>query len=230
MRTRALHPFGPLARREAIRLQEWLAGHVVARGSFRRKLRLVAGVDCSPSPDGYLHAAVVLCEAPTWAVVEEAHASGQPAMPYHTGLLSFREAPIALEALRKLRTRPDAVLVDGHGRAHPRRLGLASHVGLHLDVPTIGVGKTRLVGTHGEPGPKPGAWAALTDRGEQIGIVLRTRRGVRPVYVSVGHGLGLLPSARIVLACVTRYRLPEPIRQADLRSRRMARTAAPSGA
>jgi deoxyribonuclease V len=115
--------------------------------------------------------------------------------------------------------------VDGHGRAHPRRLGIASHVGLHVDVPTIGVGKSLLVGVHGSPGTQPGNWAELTDHGERIGLALTTRRGVKPVYVSVGNKIGLIPAARIVLACVTRYRLPEPLRQADLRSRSSSRRA-----
>jgi deoxyribonuclease V len=223
VRVRRLHAFGPTTRREAARLQEWLARRVVARGSIRRKLRLVAAVDCSPSPDGHLHAAAVLCEAPDWQVVEEASASAVPFVPYLTGMLSFREAPIVLEALRKLPTTPDVLLVDGHGRAHPRRLGLASHVGLHLEVPTIGVAKSLLVGVHGAPGRNAGDWVALTDHGEQVGVVLTTRQGVKPVFVSVGNGIGLLPAARIVLACVKRFRIPEPIRQADLRSRRLAR-------
>ncbi len=117
-------------------------------------------------------------------------------------------------------------LVDGHGRLHPRRMGIASHVGLHVYVPTIGVGKSLLVGTHGKPGPKAGEWVAVTDRGEKLGVALTTKSKTRPVYVSVGNRIGLLPAARIVLACSGRYRLPEPIRQADLRSRRLARAAA----
>jgi deoxyribonuclease V len=225
VKVRRLHPFGPITHREGVRLQSWLASRVVAKGSLRRKIRLVAAVDCAPAPDGHLHACAVLCEAPTWKVVEEAHAAGEPPMPYVPGLLSFREAPLVLEALRKLRGEPDILLVDGHGRAHPRRLGIASHVGLHVDVPTIGVGKSLLVGVHGSPGTQPGNWAELTDHGERIGLALTTRRGVKPVYVSVGNKIGLIPAARIVLACVTRYRLPEPLRQADLRSRSSSRRA-----
>jgi deoxyribonuclease V len=211
---------------DAIRLQRWLSSKVVARGSLRRRLRLVAGVDCSPSPDGHLHAVAVLCEAPGWEVVEQASASARPLQPYVPGLLSFREAPLVLEALRKLPTRPDALLVDGHGLLHPRRMGIASHIGLHVDVPTIGVGKSLLVGVHGPPGPKPGDWVAVTHHGERLGIALTTRARSKPIFVSVGNGIGLLPAGRIALACVGRYRLPEPIRQADLRSRRLARAAA----
>ena len=148
MKVRRLHPFD-LPPADGIRLQRWLATRVVQTGSWRKRLKLVAGADCSPSPDGHLHAVVVLCEAPDWRVVEEASASALPPMPYVPGLLSFREAPLVLEALRKLRTTPDVLLIDGHGRLHPRRLGIASHVGLHVDVPVIGVGKTLLVGSHG---------------------------------------------------------------------------------
>lgn len=227
MRVRRLHPFD-LPPADAIRLQRWLAARVVARGSFRRRLKLVAGVDCSPSADGHLHAVVVLCEAPDWRVVEEASASAQPHLPYVPGLLSFREAPLMLEALRKLRTAPDVLLVDGHGRLHPRRLGIASHLGLHLDVPVVGVGKRLLVGGHGRPGTKAGDWVSVTDRGERVGVALTTQADAKPVYVSVGNGLGLLPAARIVLATVVKHRLPEPIRQADLRSRRLARATLPS--
>lgn len=225
MKVRRLHPFD-LPPADGIRLQRWLATRVVAKGSFRRRLKLVAGVDCSPSPDGHLHAVVVLCAAPGWEVVELASASALPPMPYVSGLLSFREAPLMLEALRRLRTAPDVLLVDGNGRLHPRRLGIASHLGLHLDVPVIGVAKTLLVGVHAPPGPRVGDWTSVTDRGERIGLALRTKERARPVYVSVGNGLGLLPAARIALSTVGRQRLPEPIRQADARSRRLARAAA----
>jgi deoxyribonuclease V len=222
VRVRALHPFD-LPAKDGMRLQSWLARQVVAKGRFRRRLRLVAAADCSPSADGHLHAVVVLCEPPDWRVVEEASASARPLMPYVPGLLSFREAPIILEALRKLRTQPDVLLVDGQGRAHPRRLGIASHIGLHLAIPVIGVGKSRLVGVHGAPGPRPGDWVSLTDRGERIGVVLTTKAKTKPIFVSVGNRIGLLPAARIALATVGKYRLPEPIRQADLRSRALAR-------
>jgi deoxyribonuclease V len=226
LKVRKLHPFEHIPPRDGIRLQKWLASQVITTGRFRRKLRLVAAADCSPSPDGRLHASVVLCEAPSWEVVEEATASAMPFMPYVPGLLSFREAPIVLEALRKLPTRPDVLLVDGHGIAHPRGVGIATHIGLHVDVPTIGVGKTKLCGVHGEPGRSFGNWVALTNRGKRIGVALTTRDNTRPVYVSTGHRIGLLPAARIVLACVKKFRIPEPIRQADQRSRRAARAGA----
>lgn len=223
MKVRRVHPFERITPKDGVRLQRWLAERVEPRGRFRRTLRLVAAADCSPAPDGRLHACVVLCRAPDWEVVEVARASAKPFLPYVPGLLSFREAPIVLEALRRLRGAPDVLLVDGHGIAHPRRVGIATHVGLHIDVPTIGVGKSRLCGEHAEPGTGFGDWAALTDGGRRIGVALRTRADVKPVYVSVGNRIGLMPAARIVLACVKTFRIPEPIRQADRRSRERAR-------
>ncbi len=224
IRIEHLHPFD-MPPKDAARIQRWLADRVITRGRFRRKLRLVAGVDCSPSKEGVLHASVVVCSAPDWEVVEEAHASAVPPMPYIPGLLSFRELPIVLEAMKRVRTRPDVFLVDGQGLAHPRRIGLATHLGLHIDVPTIGVGKSRLCGEHEEPGRTAGEWTPLMDNGRRIGLVLRTRDDVKPVYVSVGHDIGLLPAARIVRSACSRFRLPDPIRHADRMSRALARMA-----
>jgi deoxyribonuclease V len=134
--------------------------------------------------------------------------------PYIPGLLSFREIPAALAALRALPAAPDLILCDAQGIAHPRRFGLASHLGLLARTPTIGVAKTRLVGEHRAPPARRGAWAPLTDRGERIGAVLRTRAGVKPVYVSIGHRVSLATALRYVMACTTRYRIPEPLRRA----------------
>lgn len=135
--------------------------------------------------------------------------------PYVPGLLSFREVPAILEALAGLQRLPDLLLCDGHGYAHPRRMGVACHIGLATGLPTIGVGKTRLVGEH-EPVPaERGGWSALRDRDETIGAVLRTRNRVAPVYVSPGHRIDLPTAVQQVMACLNRYRLPEPIRAAD---------------
>lgn len=224
MKVRTLHPFD-LPPKDAIRLQSWLSSKVVAQGTFRRKLRLVAGLDCSIDRSGHVHGAVVLCAAPDWKPVEIVSASAPAPMPYVSGLLSFREAPILLDALRKLRGSPDLLLVDGQGIAHPRGLGLAAHLGLHVDVPTVGVAKSILVGTHGKAGKKQGDWRPLEWKGRRIGLVLTTQDGVSPVYVSVGNRIGLLPAARRVLQTVTTHRLPEPIHQADAISRRLARAA-----
>ncbi len=224
MKVRRVHPFG-MTPKEAILLQRWLAAQIVARGSGPKPLRYVAGVDCAPSKDGVIHAAVVLCEGPEWGVVEVATSSAPPPMPYVPGLLSFRETPVVLEALRRLQGEPDVLLVDGQGIAHPRRLGFAAHVGLHVDVPVVGVAKSRLCGEYSPPGAEPGSWSPLLDHGERVGAVLRTRPRGSPLFISVGNHIGLLPAIRVVMATVTRYRLPEPTRQADLRSRALARAA-----
>jgi deoxyribonuclease V len=220
---RRVHSFRGVTPTAAVALQRELAGRVVRRGGLPRRLRQVAGVDCSPTRDGRLVACVVLCETDTWQVLEERFAAGRPPMPYVPGLLSFREAPVVLRALRALRGRPEVVLVDGQGVAHPRGLGLASHVGLFLDVPTVGVAKSRLCGEHAEPGPRRGDRTPLRLGPRRIGTVLRTRAHVRPLYVSVGHRVGLAAAERCALACAPRFRLPEPIRAADARSRARAR-------
>jgi deoxyribonuclease V len=137
------------------------------------------------------------------------------AFPYVPGLLSFREIPVVLDALGKLRHPPDLLLCDGQGYAHPRRFGLACHLGVLTGIPAIGVAKSRLIGEYAEPGSNKGDWSPLMDGGEVIGAVLRTRDNVNPVYVSVGHRIELDAAQRIVLACATRYRLPEPTRLAD---------------
>jgi deoxyribonuclease V len=223
VKVRRLHPFD-LPPKDAARLQTWLAGKVVTRGHVRGGLRVVAGVDCALGRDGHVHGAVVVCRAPSWEPVEVVSASAPPPMPYVPGLLSFRETPILLEALRKLRTVPQAVLVDGHGIAHPRRFGIAAHIGLHLDVPVIGVGKTLLCGVHPPAGRRRGDWRPLEIDRERVGVVLTTKEDTAPIYVSVGNRIGLFPAARLVLKTCTRFRLPEPIRHADATSRRLARS------
>jgi deoxyribonuclease V len=161
-------------------------------------------------------AAVVLWDLEERSVIEEHVARRPVTFPYVPGLLSFREAPAVLAALRKLRAMPDAVMLDGQGRAHPRRFGLACHVGLICDLPAIGCAKSRLTGRHEEPGRERGARASLEDdEGRILGTVLRTQDGVRPVFVSVGHKMDLLSAEQTVLVCATRYRLPEPTRLAD---------------
>ena len=164
-------------------------------------------------------------------VLEVRHAVMPAPWPYVPGLLSFREAPVVLEAFRQVKTEPDVVICDGQGRAHPRRLGLASHVGLALNVPTIGCAKSRLIGTvpH-EPPRERGGEAPLMHHGERIGTVLRTRTGVEPVFVSVGHKIDLASAVRWVLATAPKYRLPEPSRMAHrLVTQYKSRLASPSG-
>lgn len=159
-------------------------------------------------------AAVVVLGFPGLAPVEQAMARQPTRFPYVPGYLSFREAPAVLAALKQLRQPPDLLLCDGQGLAHPRRFGLACHLGLLLDIPSIGVAKSRLIGTHAEVPEAKGDWAALEDHGEIIGAVLRTRAGAKPVYVSVGHRVSLATAIDYVMRCTTRYRLPETTRHA----------------
>jgi deoxyribonuclease V len=210
---------------EARVLQERLRSKVVERDRLG-PLRRVAGADVSydrGSPD--LFAAVVVLALPGLELVEAASVRARARFPYVPGYLSFREVPPLLEAFAKLESAPDLVICDGQGRAHPRRFGLACHLGLLLDLPSIGCAKTRLVGEHREPGPRRGAHVRLLDAGECVGEVLRTREGVRPVYVSVGHRVSLPTARRLVLRLTRGYRLPEPSRAAHAEVNRLRRAA-----
>lgn len=199
--------------REAIALQERLRDRVIRRRTFRR-IRLIAGVDVSVRNETS-YSAVVVLKFPSLEIVESATAERPVEFPYVPGLLAFREVPVLLDAFRKLTARPDLLLVDGHGYAHPRRFGVACHLGVELDLPSIGCGKSLFVGEHRGPGVRRGSQTPLRHEGEVIGAVLRSRDNVRPIYVSIGHRIDLATAVRIVLRCCTRYRLPEPIRAAD---------------
>ena len=199
---------------EATRLQNELRDRVV-EVDRQTTVRLVAGADVSADRgEARLYAAVVVCDAKTLEVVESATAEGEARFPYVPGYLSFREVPLVLEAFSRLGRRPDLVVCDGQGRAHPRRLGLACHLGLWLEVPTIGCAKTRLVGTYRDPGLRRGCHRRLLDRGEVVGEVVRTRARIKPVFVSVGHLISRTTARRWILRLARRYRLPEPIRAA----------------
>lgn len=199
---------------EAVRLQTELAGKVRIE-PLPKDVRYVAGADVSiGTGSGKLIAGVVLWDLRCRKVVEQAVVRAETEFPYVPGLLSFREAPAVLAAFRKFHRKPDAVMFDGQGYAHPRRFGLACHLGVLLDMPSVGCAKSRLIGTYREPGKGRGRWSKLLDGGEVIGAVLRTREGVRPLYVSVGHRADLRSSINLVLRCATRYRLPEPTRLA----------------
>lgn len=202
-------------------LQRRLASRVVRRGDVpAARVRFIAGSDVAfDRPTNRAAGAVVVLAWPSLEVVEEATAEAPTPFPYVPGLLSFRETPVLLDAFARLRHTPDLLMVDGHGYAHPRRFGFACHLGLLLGIPTIGVAKSRLVGTAKRLGLRRGARADLIDDGEVVGSLLRTRDRVRPVYVSVGHRITLASAERWVLACSTRYRLPEPARLADKLSR-----------
>jgi deoxyribonuclease V len=193
-----------------------------------RNLRLVAGCDCAIAGER-LCAVVLVFTLPDLERVDAAEAVLPAAFPYIPGLLSFRELPTLLAAFARLEVRPDAVLCDGQGMAHPRRFGLACHLGVVLDLPTVGCAKSRLVGTHGEPGPARGDRVPLRDGTERIGTVLRTRDRVKPLFISAGHRVTRRDAETLVLRCGNGYRLPEPTRQADAAVGRLARSLRMSG-
>lgn len=201
--------------KEAVALQRQLAQSICLECRLPAEVRLVAGVDVSYRRGGSdFFAAVVVLELPGLTVAERVSAADRVNFPYVPGLLSFRELPVLLKAFRKLGTVPDAVLVDGQGIAHPRRLGLASHLGLWLDLPTVGCAKSRLCGQHDSPGRRRGDRVALMLGDEAVGTVLTTRDGVKPLYVSPGHLIDVEGAAELVMRCGGRYRLPEPTRLA----------------
>lgn len=199
---------------EAREIQKALSQAVVPRRDFDVVHR-VAGVDVGFEQSGKItRAAVVVLSFPELSLLESALVRQSTRFPYVPGLLSFREAPATLKAITQLSQPPDLLLCDGHGFAHPRRCGLACHLGLLSGIPSIGVAKSRLIGEHVSLGEKRGDWQPLVDQGEVIGAVLRTRQQVKPVYVSVGHRIDLMSAIDFVLACSPRYRLPETTRLA----------------
>ena len=197
---------------EARAIQESLRERVITEDHFG-EIRTVAGVDIGISK-GLGRAAAVLLDFPSLAVRDYVVITAELRFPYVPGLLSFRECPPALAALRALPQRPDLLLCDGQGLAHPRRFGIACHLGVLLDIPAIGAAKSRLIGAHDEPAAERGSQAALLDGEEVIGAVLRTRANTRPMYVSVGHRISLDTAVALTLHCAPRYRIPEPTRQA----------------
>lgn len=212
---------------EAVRLQVELASSVVREPPPDFAPRTATGLDVAYATDSDLvAAAVVTVSVATGEVLESATAVGAAEFPYVPGLFAFRELPTLLTALEKLDTRPDLLVADGHGLTHPRRFGLACHLGVETDLPTIGVAKTPL-GQYTPPDQARGARTPLVDAGEEVGAALRTQPGVKPVFVSVGHRVDLATACARVLALAPRYRLPETTRQADHLSRETLRTASP---
>jgi len=215
MKVKSLHGW-QLSTSQAIEMQHRLAAQV-SRNNEVISPHFIAGVDISVGKAQEMATGtVVVLSYPELKVVETQVARGRLDFPYIPGLLSFRESPLTLAACERLNITPDLVLVDGQGVAHPRRFGLASHLGLFLDMPTIGCAKSRLCGNHEEPGVEPGSYAEVTDKGETIGVALRTKLGVKPVYVSIGHKIDLQTAIHWVMKCCRGYRLPEPTRLAHL--------------
>jgi deoxyribonuclease V len=224
MKIQPLHSWD-LTPREAVALQRDLADRVEARTRLTR-CELVAGADVSYDRFGNVfYAGVVVLRMDDLTIVEEQGVVREVTFPYVPGLLSFRETPALLEAFAKVESEPDAVILDGHGFSHPRRFGFACHLGLWLDRPSVGCAKTRLIGTYKEPGRRAGSVAPLKDDEEIIGQVVRTKMGVKPVFVSVGYKIDLRSAVELVLATCRGYRLPEPTRQAHLHVNALRRRA-----
>ena len=210
-----MNPASPGSAEEAYAIQDELRTRLLP-GPGPSSPRTVAGLDVAYSEDDdRLAAAVVVLDAVSLAVVDRAIVLGRPAFDYVPGLFAFREVPALLDALAQLAEPPGVLICDGHGIAHPRRFGLAAHLGVLTDLPSFGVGKTRLLGEWAEVGPKRGDSSPLIDAGETVGAVLRTRNGVKPVFVSVGHRMDLATACALTLALTPSYRLPETTRAAD---------------
>lgn len=202
--------------REAIELQKSLRERVMIK-PLKKEIKTIAGADISFNKfSPVVYAGLVVMRLPSLEIIEEAGVVSETKFPYVPGLLSFRESPSVLEAWSKLKTEPDAVMFDGQGIAHPRRIGIASHVGLILNRPTLGCAKSVLVGKYEEPAPDRGQWTELIDKGEVVGAALRTKTKVQPIYVSPGHLIDLEGAVRLTLACDGGYRQPEPTRRAHL--------------
>jgi len=204
----------PTRAAEAIALQQRLRDQVVRYDQFG-PVRFVAGLDVGlERDDTVVRAAVAVLSFPDLRMADQAILRGPATFPYIPGLLSFREVPVLLEVLKRLGQRPDLLLCDGQGLAHPRRFGLACHLGVLTGIPSIGVAKSLLIGKHSPLPAKRGSWRPLLDNGEVVGAALRTRDGVAPVYVSIGHKTSLETAIDYVLACAPKYRLPETTRAA----------------
>jgi len=200
--------------KDAISLQRELAQQVDTKTPIDvNAISTVAGVDVSVKND-VSRAAVVVLSFPDLTLVEAVSASMPTPFPYITGLLSFREGAVILAAHAKLKSKPDVYIFDGMGIMHPRRLGIASHMGLWFDAPTVGCGKSYLIGDYMEPSLEEGSSELVTHKGDTLGVVLRTRTNVKPVFISPGHKATIESAQELVLRCVTKYRLPEPIRAA----------------
>lgn len=210
----AVPDFWPARAAEAIALQQRLRDQVIRHDQLG-PVHLVAGLDVGMERDGtVMRAAVATLSFPDLRMADQAVVRGPATFPYIPGLLSFREVPVLLEALGRLGQPPDLLLCDGQGLAHPRRFGLACHLGVLTGIPSIGVAKSLLIGKHDPLPARRGAWRPLLDSGEVVGAALRTRDGVAPVYVSIGHKVSLETAIDFTLACTPRYRLPETTRAA----------------
>jgi deoxyribonuclease V len=215
MKIKFLHDWN-LSPQQAIEIQKQLRCEVEAQDRFDKPIKTVAGIDLGYDVEnGMSRAVVVVLSFPELILLETSEARLPIQFPYVPGLLSFRETPVAIKALEKLKITPDVILCDGQGFAHPRRFGIACHIGILADVPTIGVAKSLLVGKFENLGEERGSIAPLIHKNEQVGVALRTKNKVQPLFVSVGHRIGLETATDLVLQCAPKYRLPETTRLAD---------------
>jgi len=222
MRAKLSHPWD-LPVEEAKELQRQLSSKVVERDELPREIRTVAGVDVHKVNEGLYQAVVCVMSFPSLDIIEVASVVERISFPYIPGLLAFREGPAVLKAFERVRVEPDVAIFDAHGRSHPRRFGLACHIGVVLDLPSIGCAKSKLYGYYEEPPDEEGAASPLIDPADDsvLGMVVRTRKGSAPVFVSVGHRVSLETAVRLVLQCVKGHRIPEPARVAhNLASKR----------
>ena len=226
MDERAIPLSPPASLEEGMAIQEAVARAVAATPTVSLdRVRCIAGADASYSPDGRtVHAAVAVLGLPDLNVLERCWVSREVPFPYVPGFFAFREGPAIISAVGALTRQPDLLLIDGHGRAHPRRAGIASHVGLVLGIPTVGVAKRILAGDTAVFGPARGSASPIWDRGEIIGMAVRTKAGSRPVYVSPGHAMDLASSVAAVLATTSTSRIPAPVREAHRISREVRRS------
>jgi deoxyribonuclease V len=207
---------------QAQALQDELARKVIVTDAFKAEIRYIAGIDAWHSDElGRSFAAIVVVDAQTLKPIEQVTAITDCTFPYITGLLSFRELPPIIEAMKQLTIKPDLCICDGQGLAHPRRFGLACHLGVIYDIPAIGCGKTRLTGKFDTPAPERGAYSDLEIGQQVVGRALRTQYGINPLFISVGHRISLSTACDWIVHCAPQYRLPEPIRLADKLSREM---------
>jgi len=208
-----MHPWD-VSPKEAIAIQESLLNRVVLHDDFG-EIKTVAGVDVGFEDNNTItRAAIAVLDFETLELIESAVARRPTTFPYVPGLLSFREIPALLQAMLELKHPPDLLLCDGQGIAHPRRFGIAAHLGLLTDIPAVGVAKSRLIGTHGDVPLEKGSCVPLMNQGEQIGCVLRTRTNVKPLFISPGHRVGMRSAVDFVMRCTKHYRLPETTRHA----------------
>jgi deoxyribonuclease V len=216
----SLHPWN-VSVEEAIQIQENLRSRIILKKTFS-KVRTIGGGDVAYSKKrNLLFGAVVVLSFPQMETVDISKADGMVHFPYIPGLFSFREGPILIKAFQRLKTKPDVMIYDAQGIAHPRGFGLASHMGLWLDLPSVGCAKTPLVDEFTSPGPSKGSCELIRREGKEVGIVLRTKDNVKPLFVSPGHRIDLPTSIQIILKCCQRFRIPEPLRRAHHVSRLM---------